>query len=77
MNKALAIVLVVMSMAACKRDKPRCWQCNYTYTGAQNRTGDTTLCGLAEADIDIREGLEFDASAAGYDTWRIENCSDQ
>ncbi|MCB0697018.1 MAG: hypothetical protein KDC07_06620 [Chitinophagaceae bacterium] len=79
MRKALILASAVGILTiSCKKEEEHCWSCTYTFSGQKpDRTGDTVLCHLTKTDIELRDNIKLDATAAGYDTWILTNCQQQ
>lgn len=76
--KKLFIILIISSIAAtgCIKDKKSCWGCVLVFSdGYVASYRDSMICDKTQADINSMKRKIYDASAMGYRTYEVSNCS--
>lgn len=76
MRNTLLILIATITLAACGKEKKRCWGCVLTYTDnfivAYN---DSMICDKTQSEIATLKRQTFDATDKGYEFYRIDHCS--
>jgi len=76
MYRLLIILIPAMLAVGCSKDTKSCWGCVMVYTdGYVASYRDSMICDKTQAEINGMKGRVYDATAQGYRTVEINNCS--
>lgn len=76
MHKLLLIVILTLTATACSKDKKQCWGCVLLFNdGYVTSYRDSMICDKTQGEITDLKGTVFDATAMGYRTYQVNNCS--
>lgn len=76
MRYFLLLILSVIVLASCSKEKKHCWGCVLVFSdGYVLSYRDSMICDKTQSEINGVKRLVYDARDMGYETYQVDHCS--